>query len=73
MVGYINLVKDHFCAEVQIRLKLFYMGFMLLLHYKQRITQISFSSITNDTDYHNAVFVYISGEQITPELLCFFA
>ena len=48
------------------------MGFMLLLHYKQRITQISFSSITNDTDYHNAVFVYISGEQITPEFWSFF-
>ena len=37
-----------------------------MLHYGQRITQVSFSSISMDSDYDNAVFVYVYGQQITP-------
>ena len=37
-----------------------------MLHYRQRITQVCINSITMDSDYHNAVFVYVYGQQITP-------
>ena len=36
-----------------------------MLHYGQRITQVGVSSISMDTDYHNAVFVYVYDQQIT--------
>ena len=52
--------------KVQIRLKLIYLDFNFMLHYGQLITQISFSSISMDSDYHNAVFAYVYGQQITP-------
>ena len=41
---------------MQIRLKLIYLDFIFMLHYGQRITQVCFSSISVDSDYHNAVF-----------------
>ena len=40
---------------MQIRLKLIYLGFIFMLHYGQRITQVCFSSTSMDSDYHNAV------------------
>ena len=42
-----------------------------MVHYGQRITQVCFVSISIDSDYHNAVFVYVSGQRITP-LCCVF-
>ena len=48
--------------EVQIRLKLIYLDFLFMLHYGQQITQVRFSSISLDNDYHNAVFVYVYGQ-----------
>ena len=50
------LMEDYIRHEVQIRLKLIYLDFIFILHYGQRITQASFSSISMDSDYHNAVF-----------------
>ena len=52
--------------EVQIRLKLIYLNFIFMLHYGQRITQVCFSSISMDSDYHNAVFAYVYGQPMTP-------
>ena len=40
--------------------------YLFMLHYRQRITQVCFSSISIDSDYHNAVFVYVYGQRITP-------
>ena len=37
-----------------------------MLHYGQRVTQVCFNSISMDSDYHNAVFVYVYGYRITP-------
>ena len=50
------LMEDYIRHEVQIRLKLMYIDFIVMLHYGQRITQASFSSISMDSDYHSAVF-----------------
>ena len=52
--------------EMQNRLRLIYLDFIFMLHYGQRITQVCFSSISMDSDYHNAAFVYIYGQRITP-------
>ena len=50
------LMQDYIHHEVQIRLKLIYLDFIFMLHYGQRITKVCFSSISVDSDYHNAVF-----------------
>ena len=44
---------------VKMRLDFIFLNFILMCHYKQRIMQICFRSISMDSDYHNAVFVYI--------------
>ena len=48
--------------EVQICLKLIYLDFSFMLHYGQQITQVCFNSISVDSDYHSAVFVYVCGQ-----------
>ena len=55
----------------QIRLKLIF-TLLFLLHYRQQLTQVCFSSISMDSDYQNAVFVYVYRQQETPEILLFF-
>ena len=56
-------MSDYNHHEVQIRLKLIYLDFIFMLHYGQRITQASFSSISIHSDYHNAVsFMFMDNE-----------
>ena len=59
--------------EVQIRLKPIYLDFIFMLHYGHRLTHICFSSISMDNDHHNAVFLYVYGQQTTPQYLLFFS
>ena len=64
-----NGLLMYFCIhhEMQIRLKLTYLDdFISMLHYGQRITQVCFSSISMDSDYHNVVSAYVYGQRITP-------
>ena len=49
--------------EVQIRLQLIYLDFIFMLNYAQRITQVCFNLICMDSDYHNAVFIYVYGQR----------
>ena len=57
----------HSLLTIQIHLKLIYLDFIFMLHYEQRITQVCFNSFSiMDSDYHNAVFVYVYGQWITP-------
>ena len=53
--------QDILCNKVQIRLKLIYLDFIFVLHYGQPITQVCFSSISMDRDYHNAELAYAYG------------
>ena len=56
-------MQDYIHHEVQICLKLVYLDFIFRLHYGQRITQVSFSSISMDYDYYNAVFFMFMNNQ----------
>ena len=59
-------IQDYIHHKVHIRLKLIDLDFIFMLHYGQRITQISFSSISMGSDYRNAVFCYVHEQRITP-------
>ena len=47
---------------MQIRLQPVYFNFIFALHYGQRITQVSFNSISMDREYQNAVFMFMDSE-----------
>ena len=56
---------------MQITLKLIYMDFVLMVLYKQQIAQVYFSSVSLNSDYQHAVFVYVCRQLITPKFYCF--
>ena len=56
---------DNICEKKKKCLVL-YLYFLFILHYGQQITQVCFSLISVDSDYHNAVFVYVYGQRIAP-------
>ena len=65
------LMQSDIHHEVQIRLKPIYLNFIFMLYYEQWIKQVCFSSISMDSDYHNAVFVYVYGQQKLLKFCCF--
>ena len=44
-----------------------------MLHYKQGIMQVCFNSVSLGSDYRNALFVHVYGQQIMSLFLLLFA
>ena len=54
------------------RFKLIYLDLIFMLHYGLRITEVCFNSISINSDYHNAVFVCVYEQRITPWIFAVF-
>ena len=57
---------------MQIYLNLIYLDFIFMLHYGQRIRQVCFSSISIDSDYHNAVSIMFMDGELRLNFCCVF-